>query len=192
MSRIAILTLAAAFAASGQTIPRKAPNFVINLNGGKKVSLADHKGKGIIVAFILTTCSHCQAATGLLIKMQTEYGPKGLQVLESAIDQGAEAFVPRFIQQFGPNFPVGFNQFAEAQEFMQHPPMKIMHMPGLVFIDKGGNIIAQHVGSDPEMTDSVQEKTMRGYIAKMLAPAGGAPASKSGAAKKSTKSPTKK
>jgi cytochrome oxidase Cu insertion factor (SCO1/SenC/PrrC family) len=192
MSRIAIaiLTLAAS-AAFAQTIPRKAPDFVINLNGGKRLSLADYKGKGVIVVFILTTCSHCQETTGLLTKLQKEYGPRGLQVLESAIDQGAEAFVPRFIQQFGPSFPVGFNQFQQAQEFMQHPPMKIMHMPGLVFIDRQGNIVAQHVGSDPEMADGVQEKNLRGYIEKILA-APRAPGSKSGAKKAGKSTTTKK
>ena len=48
-----------------------------------------------MLAFILTTCSHCQAATGLLTRLQTEYGPRGLQVLESAIDQGGQALVGR-------------------------------------------------------------------------------------------------
>jgi peroxiredoxin len=181
--RIGILTLAAALTAAGQQLPRKAPDFTINLNGGKKVSVADHKGKGVVLAFILTTCSHCQATTGLLSRLQTEYGPKGLQVLESAIDQGGEAFVPRFIQQFQPQFPVGFNEFAQAQTFMQFPPMKTMYMPGLVFIDRQGNIVAQHIGNDPEMANGVQEKSLRGLIEKILqAPA--APTKKGGAAKK--------
>ena len=184
--RTTTLLLASALAAAAQQLPRKAPEFTINLNGGKKIQVSDYKGKGVVLAFILTTCSHCQATTGLLTRLQAEYGPKGLQVLESAIDQGGEAFVPRFIQSYKPNFPVGFNDFAAAQAFMQHPPMKTMYMPGLVFIDRQGTIIAQHIGNDPEMGDAVQEKSLRGYIEKILKPASAAPASAK-SAKKSTK-----
>src|SRR3954447_13209731 len=178
--RLATLTIAAAFAAAAQQIPRPAPQFTINLNGGK-LQLSDYKGKAVVLAFILTTCSHCQATTGLLTRLQTEYGPKGLQVLESAIDQGGEAFVPRFIQQFQPNFPVGFNDINAAQAFMQHPPMKTLYMPGLVFIDRQGNIVAQYIGNDPDMAEGLQEKSLRKQIETILKPAAGAPpGSKSG------------
>jgi peroxiredoxin len=185
--RTTILILASAFASAlaafGQQLPRKAPDFTINMNGGKKIQLSEYKGKGVVLAFILTTCSHCQATTGLLTRLQAEYGPKGLQVLESAIDQGGEAFVPRFIQQFQPNFPVGFNDMAAAQVFMQHPPMKTMYMPGLVFIDRQGTIVAQYIGNDPDMTEGLQEKSLRRQIETILKPVTGAPAP----AKKSTK-----
>jgi cytochrome oxidase Cu insertion factor (SCO1/SenC/PrrC family) len=177
--RIALVSIAAAWTAAAQQIPRPAPEFSIMMNNGKPVKVSDYKGKGVIVGFILTTCSHCQATTGLLTKLQAEYGPKGLQVLESAIDEGAQAFVPRFIQQFGPNFPVGYNDFNSAQAFMQQPPMKIMHMPGLVFIDRQGTVVAQYTGSDPGMEEGVQEKTLRAAVEKILnAPAQAAPVKK--------------
>ena len=114
MTRTTILFLASALAAAGQQLPRQAPAFTILMNSGKQIQLSDYKGKGVVLAFILTTCSHCQATTGLLTRLQAEYGPRGLQVLESAIDQGAAAFVPRFVQSFQPNFPVGYNEIASA------------------------------------------------------------------------------
>jgi cytochrome oxidase Cu insertion factor (SCO1/SenC/PrrC family) len=183
--RIALVTIAAALTAAAQQIPRPAGPFSIMMNSGKSIQVADYKGKGVILAFILTTCSHCQATTRLLTRLQAEYGPKGLQVLESAIDEGAAAFVPGFIQQFGPTFPVGYNQFPSAQAFMQHSPMKIMHMPGLVFIDRKGTIVAQYEGSDKGMEEGVQEKTLRAEIEKILKPA--APASASTSKKASPK-----
>ena len=117
--RVGLFLVAAALLAEAVTLPRKAGEFTIALNGGKKVALSDYKGKAVVLGFILTTCSHCQATTGILSRLQTEYGPRGLQVLESAIDQGAEAFVPRFIQTYQPAFPVGFNDYPAAQAFMQ-------------------------------------------------------------------------
>lgn len=179
-----LLTVAAALsAATAATLPRQAPELTIHLNGGKSIQLSSYKGKAVVLAFILTTCSHCQATTGLLAKAQADYGPRGLQVLESAIDQGAEAFVPRFIQQFAPPFPVGFNDFNTAQEFMQHSPMLIMHMPGVVFIDRSGRIVAQYEGDDPDMMGD-QNKHLRERIEQILKPAGTAGAPKKTGMKK--------
>src|SRR4051794_5404778 len=154
--RIALLIAAAAMLAAGAQVPRPAPDLTVNLNGGKKLQLSAYKGKPVVVAFILTTCSHCQATTGLLSKLQGEFGPRGLQVVESAIEQGAEAFVPRFIQNFNPPFPVGFNDVSVAQDFAQHSPVKMMLMPLILFIDLQGNIVAQYGGGDPEMAEGVQ------------------------------------
>ncbi len=188
--RTTILILASALAASSQQLPRKAPDFTIFMNSGKNVPLSQYRGKGVICAFILTTCSHCQATTGLLTRLQTEYGPRGLQVIESAIDSGGQGLVPGFIKNFQPNFPVGFNDIAAAQAFLQHSPMKTMYMPAIAFIDRDGNIIAQHIGNDPEMAEGVQEKSIRGYIERMLKTAPAAPASKSAASKKAAKKKT--
>lgn len=168
--RIAVMIVATALLAAGAQLPRPAGDLTINLNGGKKLQLSTYKGTPLVLAFILTTCSHCQATTGLLAKYQAEYGPRGLQIVESAIDQGAEAFVPRFIQTYNTPFPVGFNDYTVAQEFTQHPPMKTMLMPVLVFIDRQWNIVAQYEGGDPEVAAGVQEKTLRDQIEKVLSP----------------------
>ena len=169
--RIPFLIAATALLAAAAQLPRPAGELTINMNGGKKLLLSSYKGKPVVVAFILTTCSHCQNTTRLLSKAQTDFGPRGLQVLESAIEQGGEAFVPRFIQSFNPPFPVGFNDYTVAQEFMQHSPMKVMSMPLVAFIDRQGNIVAQFEGSDPEMVEAVQEGNLRAQIEKLLAPA---------------------
>jgi cytochrome oxidase Cu insertion factor (SCO1/SenC/PrrC family) len=184
--RIGTLTFAAALLAAGAQLPRKAPDFTVYLNGGKKIQLSEYKGKPVVLAFILTTCSHCQHTTGLLSKAQTDFGPRGLQVIESSIEQGGEAFVPRFIQSFNPPFPVGFNDYMVAQDFMQHSPMLLLHMPGVVFIDRQGNIVAQYEGDAPEMAEEVQEKNLRARIEEILGPAGAARTSgqKSAAKKK--------
>jgi cytochrome oxidase Cu insertion factor (SCO1/SenC/PrrC family) len=168
--RIALMISATALLAAAAQLPRPAGDLTINMNGGKKLQLSTYKGKPVVLAFILTTCSHCQHTTRLLSKAQTDFGARGLQVVESAIEQGAEAFVPRFIQSFNPPFPVGFNDYTVAQEYTQHSPMKIMQMPSVVFIDRKWNIVAQYEGGDPEMVEGVQETNLRAQIEKILAP----------------------
>ena len=129
-------------------LPRKAPELVINMNGGNPTLLSHYKGKVVAVCFILTTCPHCQRTIGDLIQLQNEFGPKGFQTIASAIDQGAAMVVPRFIMAFNPPFPVGYNEPSVAIDFLQHPPMLIPMMPMLAFVDREGNIREQHEGDD--------------------------------------------
>ncbi len=139
--------------------------------GGKTLLLSQYKGKPVVLAFILTTCSHCQHTTGLLVKMQNEFGPKGLQVLECAVNTGAENLIPAFAQQFKTNFPVGYNfdQDFVLDTYMQHPADKRPSMPMLVFIDRRGNIRAQAEGEDPLIDSPNQEQNIRAEIQKLLA-----------------------
>src|SRR5262245_41700305 len=93
-------------AGAAAEIPRPAPELVFNLSPGKQIKLSDFRGKTVVLAFILTYCSHCQAVVRGLIKDQTELGSKGLQVLACAIEDMAATAVPGFNRQFAPNFPV--------------------------------------------------------------------------------------
>jgi thiol-disulfide isomerase/thioredoxin len=148
-------------------LPRKAPDYNINLPGDKTLPLSQYKGHPVIMAFILTYCPHCQMTVGVLGKLQKEYGPRGLQVLASAIEPNAQAALPIFIKNYQPPFPVGFNTGPSAGEFIQ-PTGKLPQMPLLAFIDRQGNIRAQHEGEEPFFADL--EKNLRTEIEALLKP----------------------
>jgi peroxiredoxin len=165
-------------------LPRKAPDYTINLGGGKTLALSHYKGHPVVLAFILTYCSHCQRAVGFLSKDQNEYGPRGLQVVASAIEPGAPAALPNFLKNFEPPFPVGYSEGQSALDFMQHPVGKVPMMPQMAFLDKQGDIRAEYEGDDPFFGDQL-EQNLRQQIEALLAM--GAPAKKSSAAtRKST------
>jgi peroxiredoxin len=173
MRKSSMVTVVALFSLAmqmgqGATIPRPAPDFAINLSSGQKIRISQYKGKTVVMAFILTYCSHCQKAVGFLTKNQQEFGPRGLQVLAAAVD--APAAVPRFIQQFNPPFPVGFNTDQEAMGFMQHVPMMVPYMPMIAFLDNEGVIRAQYEGNDPFLSEGVMEKNLRERIEDLLKP----------------------
>jgi thiol-disulfide isomerase/thioredoxin len=139
-------------AASAADLPHKAPDFTINLTDGKTLTLSQYKGHPVVLAFILTTCPHCQAAVRVLSKLQTEYAPRGLQVLASAIEQDAQAHVPLFIKNFAPPFPVGYNTGTEAGTILR-PTGRLPMMPLMGFIDKHGILRSQHEGEEPFFND---------------------------------------
>jgi peroxiredoxin len=179
---LALMCIAAPLA--GATLPRPAPDFTISLTNGKQIQLSQYRGKVVVLAFILTTCSHCQRTTGYLNKLQAELGPHGLQVIESAIEENARGNVPGFVQQFQTPFPVGYNtNTVQVLDFLQHPTMMIPHMPLLAFIDRQGVIRAQHEGNEEPFFGPEHEQYLRNQI-EVLLKEGAAPARKGGAKKK--------
>jgi peroxiredoxin len=173
--------------ANAGDVPRVSPDFAISMPGGKPILLSAYKGKVCAVAFILTTCPHCQKTVGYLSTMQNEYGPRGFQVLASAIEDMAAMNLPGFVNRFHPPFPVGFSNQNAVQEYLQHPVMMRLLMPQLVFIDRQGTIQAQYAGDDKFFAED-QDKHIREQIEALLkqAPAGHKKRAASGAAKKTS------
>src|ERR1700691_3032583 len=165
---LAVVSLAAAVA-SAADVPRPSPDFEIGMNNGEPVRISQYKGKVLVLAFILTTCPHCQKTVGYLSAIQNEYGPRGFQVLASAIEDMAAMDLPDFIKRFHPPFPVGFNTQNAAQEYLQHPVILRLYMPQLVFIDRKGIIRAQYAGDDKFISEEQeQDKHLREQIETLL------------------------
>ncbi|HWQ55136.1 MAG TPA: TlpA disulfide reductase family protein [Bryobacteraceae bacterium] len=176
-----LLSAAAALPARAATIPRPAtPDFSINLPNGSKLPLKQFRGKVVAMTFINTNCPHCQEVTKALTEIQKEYGPKGVQVVMSAMDDNAAVHVPVFIQRFRPSYPVGWNDRDAALDFLQIPVMVPGYVPKMAFIDREGVIRAQYAGEDAFF--KTPAASIRAEIDKMLKSA--APARKKSTRKK--------
>ena len=172
-----VLSALAISGAAAANLPRPSPDFAINLGPGKQLKLSQYKGKPVVLAFILTYCSHCQRTVGFLSKDQQEFGDR-VQVVASAIEDMAAAALPGFMRQFAPPFPVGYNKNSEAIDYLQHPPMLILSMPALVFIDRNGVIQAQYEGGDKQFFEqAAHEKNLHDKIEELIK-MGAAPAGK--------------
>src|SRR5580658_3671514 len=90
-------------------VPRKAAEFVFQMVDGPQQLLSMYKGKTIVLAFMYTTCPHCQKTAQLLAKVQTEYAAKGVQILGATFDPGAKGRVQQFNKSLGLNFPCGYS-----------------------------------------------------------------------------------
>jgi len=168
LSRTLLLGLAAfAAMASAIDLPRPAPDLAINTVDGPPIQVSQYKGKVVVLAFILTTCPHCQKTVGYLTAIQKEYGPRGVQVLASAIDDMGKLNVPDFVKRFQPSFPVGFNTQDEADGVLQNPVIYRLYVPQLLFIDRQGIIRAQHGGDDKFFGDG-QDQHIRDEIDALL------------------------
>ena len=155
--------------ASTAQIPRKAPELLIQM-AGKQISLSQYKGFVCAVAFMSTQCPHCQHLAGVLAGLQTEYAPKGVQMLGVVFNPEAITDMANFTTAFARNmFPVGMSTDAIVASFVQHPP-GIHYIPMIAFIDKQGIIRGQHLGiNDADFFDQKTEvQNIRGELDKIL------------------------
>src|SRR5581483_3596680 len=83
---------------------------------------------------------HCQAATKVMNRLQQEYGPRGLQVIDVAVNQNADLLVENFAKDFQTNFPVGWTPSSEMLSFMGFSMAARYVVPQLVLIDRNGYI----------------------------------------------------
>jgi len=149
---VSALALAAALFAQAPAVPKEATRpageFVIHMVDGTQKLLSSYRGKFIVMAFMYTTCPHCQAMAGTLAKIQTEYADKGLQVLGVTFDAGAANNVTGFIKMTGANFPCGYSTPDQVVKFMH--AQDDYYVPMLAFIDRTGAVRSQYISyGDP-------------------------------------------
>jgi len=146
--RQSLAALAFVALASAQQVPRPAGEFAVNTTNGGQILLSTYSGKVVLLAFMQTTCPHCQHMSQILSGIQKEYSDRGLQILGAFFNDNASQLIPGFIAQFQPTFPVGYASREQVNEYLQHPPGKPTYVPELVFIDRNRQIREQHENDD--------------------------------------------
>jgi peroxiredoxin len=164
------LFIAALFLAAGSLwsaeIPRQSPDFTIQMTNGKSIKVSDYRGKVLVLGLILTTCPHCQKTTQLLEGIYADLAPKGLAVVEAALNDNPD--IPTFVSQYKVPWPVGTAGVLSAIDYIQWPKDKRPLVPFIVFIDRQGVIRAQYTGVDEKFFDEKQEQHIRDEVTKLL------------------------
>lgn len=165
---IALLCTTAAWVALADDLQRPSQPFTILRAGAPPIQLSQYRGKIVALAFIHTTCPHCQALTGSLGPIARQYAPKGVQFIECAFNQGADQLVPQFIQQFQPPFPVGWSNDAAVRAYLQYSAMdaRMFYVPHMVFLDARGMIRSDYPGESDFFKNP--ETNIRAELDKLL------------------------
>jgi len=123
----------------GKGVP--APNFTFPGLDGKKVSLADFKGKVVLLNIWATWCAPCVAEMPSMEKLYQELKDEGFEILAVSVDEsGAEAVSP-FMEKHKLSFPVLLDTRGEIKNLYQ-----TTGIPESFIVDKNGIILEKIIG----------------------------------------------
>ena len=136
MKRIIYLAIILAMAtmAHGQSL-QKAPALSLSDLHGRHLRLSDYKSKVVLLNFWATWCPPCRAEMPDLVKMQREYGKRGLQVIGITYPPETAGEVRIFTRKLNINYPVVLGTKKTRSLFDQSETL-----PLTIVIDRDGNI----------------------------------------------------
>jgi thiol-disulfide isomerase/thioredoxin len=163
----ALLVGVSLLASAGETL-RKAPELSFTIPGKGPQLLSQYRGKVVALSFIFTTCPHCQAESKVLTKFQQEFGARGLQVLDVAVNPNADLLVENFSKDYQVGFPVGWIPQDQMVAFMGFGSARFV-VPQLVLIDRKGMIHYQTPAQEDENWDKLmKEEAIHQHIEELL------------------------
>jgi cytochrome c biogenesis protein CcmG/thiol:disulfide interchange protein DsbE len=148
---------------SSPLLGKAAPDFKLEDLSGKPVTLADYKGKALMINFWATWCGPCKLETPWIVELRNEYASKGFEVL--GIDSEAEDLkaddkdgfakqktaVERFVKQEKMPYPVLMNGDSIAKQYGG-----LDAMPTTFWVDRTGKVVASQMGITSK--DDMEEK----------------------------------
>ena len=148
---ILLITLCSAFYTTGTTAEVKllpesdrmaAPDFVIEKLEGGTTSLADHKGKLVLLHFWATWCMPCRVEMPGLESVWQRYKGEGLVILAASVDEGSKGRIEKYKQIFELSFPILLDPDSKVNDLY-----KVSNMPTSILIDAEGEIISYVSGT---------------------------------------------
>ena len=111
---------------------------------GSQQSIAQWKGKVLVVNFWATWCVPCREEMPEFVKAQREFGDRGVQFVGIAVDDVAK--VRDFAAELSLNYPALIGGFG-AIELSKALGNRLAALPYTVVIDRAGRISRAHLGA---------------------------------------------
>jgi thiol-disulfide isomerase/thioredoxin len=134
--------------------PEALPEITFNDAGGKTLTLADFKGKTILLNLWATWCAPCREEMGSLNRLQQALGSDKFEVVALSLDRkGAEASQKFLDETKASNLKLYIDSSAK-----QGTVLRIVGMPTTILIDKEGRELGRLAG--PAEWDSEDAKKL--------------------------------
>ena len=108
---------------------------------GNKVSLADYKGKVVLLNFWATWCGPCKVEIPWFIEFQKQYQDRGFTVLGVSMDDDGWKSVKPYLGEHKINYPVVI-----GNDEVSHLYGGIDSIPKTFMVDRDGKIASVHTG----------------------------------------------
>lgn len=136
---------------------KDAPNFTLRSINGENITLADFKGKVVLVDFWATWCGPCLQSIPELVRLQEQYRDSGLVILGVSMDepdQLTDVQLQRFIDKFKMNYHVMRDDGMVSRTYFGNSPAAI---PTMHVVNKEGKIVDTVVGFAPGHLEKILE-----------------------------------
>lgn len=124
-------------------VGRPAPDFTLETLDGATLSLADYRGRPLIVNFWASWCVPCREEFPLLGEVRAEHAGAGLEVLGIIHDDGPQA-ARAFAESFGADWPL----LLDPDDTAWHAYGGQL-LPVTFFVDRAGVVRAVSFGPPP-------------------------------------------
>lgn len=180
--RLALLFLAVAIAAAGAGVylsmwsskatvggtpfartqaPKPMPELRFEDGAGKPHTLADFRGKLVVLNVWATWCAPCREEMPALDRLQSELGGPGFEVVALSVDQQGPQIARRFLGEIGVKSLALYIDPSASAAFKLDTP----GLPVSLLLDRNGREIGRHLG--PAKWDSPQVVERLRNIAKV-------------------------
>jgi thiol-disulfide isomerase/thioredoxin len=141
--------------------PVLAPAFTLETVDGKKVSLSDFKGKGVIINFWATWCPPCRQEIPDMIELQKAYSGK-FTFIGIAVNDKPEN-VAAYVKEKGINYPVAMGNEKVVVDYGKLlEGGQIRGIPTSFAINSKGEIVTAFVGArDKHAFESVIQRLVQ-------------------------------
>lgn len=156
------------FSAAAEELARPSPPLSMERFNSPPVTISQYRGKIVALAFIYTSCSHCQELTQVLNRLAPEYDFRGVQFLECAFNGDASASMREFLERYKPPFPVGWTSDTVVRSYLRYPisEKRMLYVPHMIFLDRQGIIRGDFAGESGFFTNA--ENSIRAELEKLL------------------------
>ena len=136
--------------------PDPAPEFKLDTLEGKTVTLADYKGKVVLLNFWASWCGPCRAEIPDLVELQEKYKDQ-LQVIGIVVDDDDQEAIKKSIEKFAVHYPVGL---ASNELRLQYGG--IAALPTTFLLDTEGRVVQKHEGLRDPVLFEVEVRALLG------------------------------
>lgn len=119
------------------------PTFELMSPEGVPVSSRQWDGKPLVVNFWATWCAPCRREIPMLMEMQSEHSPAGLQLIGIALD--FPDAVDQYAKEMDMNYPLLVGE-QDAMDVAEAFGLDLIVLPGTVFSLSDGRTLHNHIG----------------------------------------------
>jgi thiol-disulfide isomerase/thioredoxin len=134
------MSAAQAQVATTSLLHKEAPQFVRTDLENRELNLRAYRSKIILLDFWATWCASCQIEMPRFVAWQSQYGPRGLQILGISMDDDPE-LARKLYKKMKLNYPVAMGDEKLGQLYGG-----VLGLPLTILIDSQGKVEAQFRG----------------------------------------------